>query len=188
MDAGSSLVRDVARRLRYRTLDGMIGQEVTLTGRTRIRVDTEAFVARFVDGCVYVGPEQRNLEGQIGKYGLLDLQFGAPSVLLGDAPRLGVALLRELGFLDEDAQVAAALFLDDPSACLKELRDDLDKHRCWLKLLLKDREDPVAGMSARERGLRYRNRALLDYPMVFRVVDACVASSASVWMNKHVYL
>jgi len=118
MSHGKSLLLSVARNLRYRTLAAMIGEPLTISDRTKIADDAAAFVTRFFDGCTFAGPEQGFLDGQIAKYGLLDLRFSAPHAMLESDAGAGVPLLRELGFIDGDWQELAREWGDDPEYCL----------------------------------------------------------------------
>lgn len=188
MAEDKSLLLNVARNLRYRTLAPMIGQPVTVSDRTRIATETAAFVARFADGCSFAGPEQHILDGQIAKYGLLDLRFVASSKLLDADATDGVPLLRELGFVDSEWQRLAREFGADSDVCLEGLRDDIAKNATHLMLFLESSNPKVSEMSWTDRMARVRDPSMIRFPIEFTVVDACVANATSAWMTKHLYL
>jgi hypothetical protein len=134
---GGDLVRAVARGLRHRPL----GPDLP-------------------DGRRLAGPEPRCREGSFAKYGLLDLRFTAPGVVLAGP---------------SSSQIRVC---DDPT-CLEMLREDLDEGRTWLLLLLEGgRPDGPPKLSVPPGYL----------PRPFRVVDACVTNAAGVWLWKHFYV
>jgi len=188
MAQDKSLLLNVARNLRYRTLAPMIGESVTISNRTQIATETAAFVARFVDGCSFASPEQRFLDGQIAKYGLLDLRFAAPSTMLDTDATVGVPLLRELGFVDSDWQRLATKLGADADVCLEGLREDIAKSATHLMLYLESSNPKVSEMSTMDRMTRLRDPSMICFPIEFTVIDACVANATSVWMTKHLYL
>ncbi len=166
----------------------MIGKTVVATDRTRIVDDVSSFVAQFADGCDFAGPEQHFLDGQIAKYGLLDLRFNAPSTMLASVPAGGVPLLRDLGFIDSDMQKLASELDGDAGCCIEELRDGIATNETHLMLFLESSNPNVSDMSMMDRMARIRNPSIIDFPITFSVVDACVSNSSFVWMNKHFYL
>lgn len=188
MASHNSLLLNVARNLRYRTLAPMIGQSLTISDRSRIATETTAFVARFADGCCFAGPEQKYLDVQIAKIGILDLRFTSPSTTLAsDAPG-GVPLLRELGFVGRDWQELTEEIGDDSAFCLEELRDGIAENATHLMLFLQASNPKESEMSTTDRMARIRDPSIIKFPINFTVVDACVSNSSFVWMNKHFYM
>lgn len=183
-----TLLLNVARNLRYRTLTPMIGEYVTISDRTVVTNETSAFVARFVGGCSFAGPEQKYLDGQIAKYGILDLRFNAPNTMLDADADAGVSLLRELQFIDSGMEDLIEELGGDASYCLEELRDGIAENKTHLKLFLESSNPNVSEMSMMHRMARMRDPSLIDFPITFAVVDACVSNSSFVWMNKHFYM
>jgi len=188
MASHNSLLLNVARNLRYRSLEPMIGQLVTISDRSRVSSESTDFVAKFTEGCSYAGPEQEYLDGQIAKYGILDLRFAAPSTLLGPSSSTGVSLLKELGFVDDSAQQLAEEFGADTAVCLEQLRDGIAKHETHLLVFLVCGNRTGADRSMADRAAHILDPSLIRFPITFTVADACVSNSASVWINKHFYL
>ena len=188
MAQDNTLLLNVARNLRYRTLAPMVGQSITISARALITAETEAFVGRFADDCLFAGPEQEYLDGQIAKYGILDLRFSAPTTLLDADTDSGVPLLRQLGFIDDDARDSIDELGDDGSCCLEELRDGIAENKTHLLLFLVSPDLDVSEMLMMDRMARIQDPSIIDFPIVFSVVDACVSNSSFVWINKHFYM
>lgn len=187
MSSDNSLLLSVARTMRYRTLTPMIGEEVTISARLRISTEVSAFVARFIDECSFSGPEQKIIDLQIAKYGILDLRFAAPPRMFNRDMDAGIPLLRRLGFINSDAQGTSGELGSD-SICLEELRDGIAENETHLLLFLESTNPKVSEMSVMDRMARIRDPLSINFPIVFKVVDACVSNSSFVWMNKHFYL
>lgn len=183
----NTLLLNVARNLRYKTFTPMIGERIKISERTSISTEVASFVARFADGCSFDSPEQKYLDGQIAKYGLLDMQFTAPSTMLDADSKRGVPLLRELGFIDENAENLIEELDDDPAYCLEELRHGIAENKTYLLLFLKSSNQNVAKMSIRDQIACCDDQAKIIFPIVFTVVDACVTNSSFVWINKHFF-
>jgi hypothetical protein len=181
MDTG--LVRDVARALRYRPLDHLVGRSVEVHDLDEIEENVHlALGPDLPEGCRLVGPELHFREGAVAKYGILDLRFSAPGELLteGDV-RTGVALLRELGFLPGGETGPQQRVCDDP-LCLEMIQEELAKGQVYLQLFLEGGR-PSAGLPYFP--LRVPDGYL---PRAFRIADACVTNAELVWLWKHFYL
>jgi hypothetical protein len=123
-----TLIRSVARGLRYRSLDDLIGREVIITHVTTVEDPVRrALGAALPSACSLIGPEVHYRQGAVAKYGLLDLQFAAPRHLLGDESRSGVSLLRELGYLPRRNEDRSCFSRRDDPTCLDQLQEDLSK-------------------------------------------------------------
>lgn len=188
MQKDSLLFLNVARLLRYRTLTPMLGQTVMISSRTLIATETAALVSRFVDGCSFAGPTQKNLDGQIAKYGILDLHFDAPSSILDADADTGVPLLRDLGFVDNGIEDLAEGRTGILADCLNILHDGIEENKTHLLLFIESTEPNVPKMTVTERFQRIHDPSIIRFPITFKVVDACVSNSLAVWMNKHFYL
>ena len=188
MTQNDTLLLNVARNLRYRTLDRLIGETLTIADRLTIREETSAFVTRFAEGCTFAGPEQNFLDGQIAKYGLLDLRFNAPQAKLDATSPAGVPILRELGFVDGGMDKLAEELGGDSGGCIEELSEGIAENKAHLLLYLESSEPNVSELSMIDRMARVRDPATIDFPIAFTVIDACVSNSSFVWINKHFYL
>src|SRR3954452_15746473 len=121
----TELVRSVARGLRYRPLDHLVGRSVEIADLEAVEDAVRlALGPDLPDGCRLAGPEPRYREGAIAKYGILDLRFTAPGDLLPGDVRTVVPLLRELGYLPGGEAGPQNRVCDDPT-CLEMLKEDL---------------------------------------------------------------
>jgi hypothetical protein len=100
----------------------------------------------------------------------------------------GVPLLRELGFVDGDMQKLVEEFGGDSGCCIEELRDGIAKNTAHLMLFLESSNPNVSEVSMMDRLARISKPSIIEFPITFLVVDACVSNSSFVWMNKHFYL
>jgi hypothetical protein len=186
MDKNFSLLLNVARSLRYRTFEPIIGHELMVSRSDLIASESEALVGRFLDGCSFCSPEQGDLDGQIARYGLLDLCFQARAALLENGYKTGIPLLKELGFIEDGTSSVAEE--DCGLYCLEELLDGTRKNETYLMLFLQiSRVQRADGflLQLNDMPRRACNR---PSPMVFTVEDACISNSSFVWMHKHFYV
>ncbi len=127
----NTLFRKVVRGLKYREITPLIGKSIIITDRVLIANEANKFVSSFFSHCEYSSPEQEFLEGQIAKYGILDLRFSAPQTMLDVDAQSGVAILRSLHFVDDLHDVADELE-DELFVCIEQLRDDIDENNASL--------------------------------------------------------
>ena len=164
----------VAKQLRYRTLPELIGRSILIPS---IRDILGTVAASFELGSP-VNPDAR-FEGMIAKYGILDLEFHSLQPNLGRQDRGGVALLKELGFVQEER---AEENLDEEDWCLQELEKSITDRQV-VKLFLESDID-LDSNPLRAKGILRPS----DLPSTFVVTDACLTNSSFVWINKHFYL
>ena len=184
-----SLIRRAARGIKYATIVEFLNREITFSDRLNIVSESTSFVQELFPLSSFIGSEQNVLDGQIAKYGILDLEFSAEQSLLHNC-QSGVPILRALGFggnnlgdeefeLDDDD-------LFSPMSGIEMVLDDINESCAYLKLFLRSKVDPPFDM--RERFLRPENPALLQFPMTFTISDACLTNVESAWIMKHFYL
>jgi hypothetical protein len=183
----TQLIKSVARGLRYRSLDHLIGRAIEIHDLDQIE-DAVRFGLGpdMPEDCRLAGPERHTREVAVAKYGILDLRFTAPGNLLTGEARTGVRLLRELGYLPkhQDPQQRVG----DYMMCLTMLQENLTEGRTYFRLFLKDgrpRDEAIVNGPDGDISLRVPDSYL---PQAFRIIDACVSNAASVWLWKHFYL
>lgn len=181
-----STLRSVAKNLRYKTIESLIGRTVTISSRHNIAEATSALLATELKGCQYINPDERVACGQIGKYGMLDLEFDAPIALVEQGFLSGIPLLRSLGFIDESAQEILEKWEVDSGFCIDELHQDLTTQKGFVKLYLKNTDS--TDLSLHERMKRTFKPETIPFPMTFVVTDACLANSSRMWIHKHFYM
>jgi hypothetical protein len=184
----TKLVRSVAKGLRYRSLQRLIGRTVEVENIDSIEEAVHlALGPDFPAESRLVGPELHFREGAIAKYGILDLRFTASAAMLTDEVSTGVPLLRQLNYLP-DGQAENTCWIDHDPTCLEMLQEDICSGQTWLRLFL---EGGRPGDEARVKdsdghvSFRVPDSYL---PRPFRIVDSCVTNAAGVWLWKHFYL
>jgi len=184
-----SLIRRAARGIKYSTVEEFVNQEVTFSDRMSIIDESTVLARQLYPESSFVGPTQNQLEGQIAKYGILDLQFSAdPSHL--QRCNSGVPVLRELGLVGQDVGPDDLDLEDDdlfaPMSGVQIVLEDLEESVVCLKLFLRSKSWIKTDM---KDGLqRINNPNLLDFPKTFTVTDACLTNVGSAWLMKHFYL
>jgi hypothetical protein len=181
-----SLVKRIARRLRYRELTDIIGQQVVIHGLSTIEEDVLQQLSISNKDWTLVGPEAKFLQRALGKYSLMDLTFKAPMSLLIETYEGGIPLLRKLHFIpsssDELSKVADEVFLseNDPS-CLNDLDESISAEHTFVKLFMESERIQGTG--------KHLIGELPDgyFPRTFAVKDACVTNADFVWFHKHFY-
>ena len=186
MDKNFSLLLNVARSLRYRTFEPIIGHELMVKRSDLIPSESEALVGRFLDGCSFSSPEQGDLDGQIARYGLLDLCFQASRTLLEKGDTTGIPLLKELGFIEDG--ISTETEEDCALYCLEELLNGVRKNEAYVMLFLQVSQVGCEDGTLWQHRDMFHGTCKLPFPMVFTVEDACISNSPFVWMNKHFYV
>jgi O-acetyl-ADP-ribose deacetylase len=182
------VVRQLARRLRYRTVDEVIGRTVALHSLETMLADIQVIVDDFCPGSVFRGPEQVYRVGALAKYGLLDLKYDAPPSMAATQPHRGLSLLKELGFiLAPDDPDLAPFDRDAGLRYLAGLLKDMEKNENLLILFLEERPArPFPPPAEWEQW--WKLPASMPFPKTMEITDACVTNLDSVWLNKHLYL
>jgi hypothetical protein len=184
----TELVRGVARGLRYRPLEHLIGRLIEVADLAEVEHAVRlALGPDLPEGCRLVGPELRSREGAVAKYGILDLRFSAPAELLSGEARTGVPLLRELGFLPGGEVGPQHRVCDDPT-CLELLQDDIAAGQVYLRLFLAGGRPGEEARLAGPDGQVHLRIPQGYLPRPFRVTDACVTNASAVWLWRHFYL
>lgn len=176
-----TLVKRLARELRYRPLPELVGQEIMIHSVESVEEDLREALAPFLPGqAQYEWPHSPFLERTLAKYGILDVTFRAPASLLQGEAEQGVPLLKKLGFLPDPSilEQMPLTFENDPT-CLAELHDDLSEESTFLRLWLAS--EPPQGESPLALPPSY-------LPRRFKLRDACMANATLVWFHKHFYL
>ncbi len=176
-----SLVKRLARDLRYRSLPELIGQSVVIQHADSIEEDLRKVLAHLLPlEALFEWPRRPHMDRTLAKYGVLDVTFRIPTMMVPEEVEQGLPLLKKLGFLPEQSILdqLPLTFENDPT-CLSELHDDLTDDQTFVRLWL-EAQGP-------------RPKALIalpdDYlPRPFTIRDACVSNATLVWFHKHFYL
>ena len=180
-------IRQVARRLRYRTMDQLVGRTITLHSLRTVLADMQLRVDEFCPGSIFKGPDQPFREGALAKYGLMDLSYDAPSEMAAAEPHRGLSLLKELGLVEHfDDAVTRPFDKDGERQYFAGLLDELDRNQTILRLFLKEHRESVVTPAERQQWLDQPSS--MQFPKTMEIVDACITNLDSVWLTKHFYM
>lgn len=182
---GLSVIKELVRGLRYRSIDTLIGHTLELTSIERAPGEVSAFIRHH-------GIEVADLRdlsaGVFMKYGILDYEFN--TVLTDIVPeRQRVRFLKDLGLLLDKSDVDDSMFFDAGIGFLEEMVDETKENKLLFKIIL-DRQGERKVLSAPGPiSNEWLNTAPNNYfPCEFTVRDACLTNCGSIWLNKHFYL
>jgi hypothetical protein len=180
------LIRWVARNLQYHPVTELIDQPLTLSSLDRIVNDSQELIRRFFPGGTYRGPEEKYRVGVLAKYGLLDLTFAVPEADFPPKDVPGCTPLRSLGFVGTRKSSANP---EDPNELLiwlEQMEEEIKNDGAIVKLMLVETKHLAPERETWRKWVR--EPGLMPFPKDFRVLDACLTNSDSVWINKHFYL
>ena len=177
-------VRKVARGLRYLSLPNLVGANVTIQSHESADSHFLAVVGDYADHA-RIEPRLISIGGGThNRYGFLDIELRGRSELLNEEAESGMKLLMSLGFISRKADGRPSLWPGD----FDQMAVDTDKRETHLLLIMADE-----GFVKREQVLPHgRQQGINDqyipqFPLHFRIADACLANSTHVWMWKHFY-
>ena len=185
MIAAPSHVRTVLKRLRYATLDELIGRSLTVSTHVTLQEDVERFAREISAAELPLQVDVRNLCLQIAKYGMLDLSFQVAKDTFDCSYRRGKEVIRELGF-GSDSDLAD--LFPEYEGMMPDIASDLieDKWHLLIFARMDDKGKTGPGMVASV--LAEKDLSLLPLPSEFRVLDACVTNTTYAWFAKHFYI
>ena len=178
-----SLIKRIARQIRYQSLDSLIDETVSASSIDSIESEIQAFIQQSCPDGTFSGPPRSNLVGTLTKYGILDLEFRMSEFLLVPELRTGIRLLKELGYLPRPDKISDAE-KESNRGYLEGLDESIDEDGILLKVFLIDPNFQISS----DRILQVQDHSRIPFPIEFSVVDACVTNSGYVWINKHFYL
>lgn len=182
------IVRQVARRLRYRTVGELIGRVVALRSFDTMLPDIQAVLDESLPSPAFRGPEESYRIGALAKYGLLDLCYDVPSDIATTEHHHGLSLLKELGFVEHPGDSAwEASKADGMFGFVTDLLDEFGRNETILKVFLEERPRRSSAPPA-EWERWFREPSSMPFPKTMEIVDACITNSDSVWLNKHFYV
>jgi hypothetical protein len=190
-------IKTLARLLRFRPLNNVIGKEVIISGLDELYADLNAaLVPHLPHGCRldnYCGLCGRTwIPLPLLKYGVLDLTYEAPARLLETDYMSGIPVLRHLGILyDSPGSPGYAVDEEMGEHCLEVLAKQVLGNRACFRLFLHT-ASPMdlawAGTIPFPQDGRFDSMPDGYLPRCFVVSDACVPNAQSAWMSKHFYM
>lgn len=130
------------RKLKYRFLSGLVGQQVTIPQITQLDTSILAAVSTSLTGNFSLKDSVDNIALIMGKYGFLDLTFTSAEPLLTSADKISRAVIRDLGYSPRPEDPARDLEpsikeqLGSDRSCLEVLMEDIREESCFLRLFL----------------------------------------------------
>ncbi len=181
---GLSVIKELARGLRYRTVDQLVGLKVELTS---IEKAPNEICSLIREHGIDVARKVQDLSaGAFLKYGLLDYDFVVVNTELPTEPQR-VRFLKEMGFLPDKKEVDDSVFPDAGIGFLEEMVDDVRKNKLLFKILL-DSQGSYRGAQGAPQEKWLNVDPDQYFPCEFIVRDACLTNCSLIWLNKHFYL
>ena len=180
-----SLIKQVARGIRYSRLSELIGQAVSVSSLESAEKTVETLVNQNVPGDYVTEPvEKRFLNGAIAKYGILDQTLIALSNVPDPGYEVGIRVLKQLNLLPKSSadEIAMEMWRD----VLLGMLQDIESGKTFIRVFSKT---DVTDYSLRER-LTFTIDGLPTnfFPRTFIIEDACISNAKDVWLSKHFYL
>ncbi len=181
---GLSVIKELARSLRYLEIGELIGQEVNFTSIEKAPEELCSIVRQYG---INIESAPRDFSSiPFLKYGLLDYKFEFPSDFLARPQSL--RFLKELGFLLDKNEVDDGIFPDAGFGFLEEMLDEVRANNTFFKIIL-DSQGAYRGAHASNYKKHWQSASPNQYfPCQFKVRDACLTNCSLIWLNKHFYL
>lgn len=181
---GLSVIKELVRGLRYRTVDQLVGLKVELTSIEKAPDELCSLIRQH--GIDVAGDIQDLSAGAFLKYGLLDYDFVVVSTDLV-AERQRVRFLKDMGLLSDKKDVDDSVFPDAGIGFLEEMLDEIRKNKLVVKILL-DSQGAYRGAQGALQEQWMNADPDQYFPCEFVVRDACLTNCSLIWLNKHFYL
>lgn len=180
---GLSVIKELVRGLRYRSVDQLVGITLELTSIEKAPDEVCALIRRHG---IEVADVRDLSTGAFLKYGLLDFDF--VEVVTDFVPeRQRVRFLKDMGFLPDKKDVDDSVFHDAGIGFLEEMVDEVRENKLLFKILL-DSQGAYRGAQGAPRENWMNVDPNKYFPCEFIVRDACLTNCSLIWLNKHFYL
>jgi len=189
------------RRLRYKTLDHLVGSTVVVTGLDNLMRDLITSLGPGLRTFSLIST-RNELAGCAAKYGFLDVTL-ASETPPANWEKPTRSLMRDLGFFQKGKRTSDRIADQSDPTCLSELIGNIDNSRAFMRLLLTCDSTEVwiksrwkqaleTSVNFEEATTRAFNQGMNDFeerlPGTFAVEDACLANSDFVWFHKHFWM
>lgn len=181
---GLSVLKELIRGLRYRTIDSLVGLELELTSIQKASDEICSLIR--MHGIEPVGGVRDLSAGAFLKYGLLDCEyFDVVTDFIPEPQR--AKFLKDMGFLPDKADVNDELFPDAGIGFLEEMVDEIRQGKLLFKIML----DSSGAYRGAQGGALDKCMSIDPnryFPCKFVVRDACITNCSLIWLIKHFYL
>lgn len=179
----TTLIKLIARELRYLPLAELIGRKLTIKSTDTIATDIHQALNDVLPTECNLLTTAKSIKLMLAKYGYLDLTFSAPPELLNHQAKSGMPLLKSLELVSEPT--AATVTNEQLEAIftgyLSDIVEDILQQLAFVRIFLLT-DPPQVNKDG------WTGSFSLDcLPQLFVIKDACVANSEHVWLNKHCY-
>jgi hypothetical protein len=163
----NTVLRTIARQLRYRPLPELIGAKVTIDSAASAADTVSAVLATSCPWPLrFIRPQAPWITESLTKYRLLDLTYALEDIQWQSSDAPGASILQQLGFVVQD------LAQEDDATSLELLAENIDQEGPVLRLIIEERARPGGA----------------EFPYYMEVSDACLTNADSIWLHKHFYL
>ncbi len=180
-----SLVKTIARQIKYCELTNLIGQSITIHDVNSVFDDVKRDL-QLPDDAMPVTRDEKYTRIGIAKYGLIDIDFTVQGTEILNAVE-GFEAIRTLHLYQENPNLAKDdLFLEAGVGFLEEMVEDIEAGIVYLLLYLKTNHPE----DINERKIQFKNWSIPDnyFPRKFVVKDAALCNTRFAWLTKHFYL
>lgn len=187
-----SLVRTLARNVKYRELPDLIGQKITVHAFDSLLDDIQNGL-NISESASLIVKDYLLLRGAIAKYGIVDLRYHvSPDALKISSS--GVRVLRDLALappseqledeFDSGENFADALAL----TYLEDIVEETTTNSSYLLLFLRTKLPRLDAKESLKRYFQYMKSFPNDFfPREFIVEDAALSNTRMAWISKHFY-
>jgi|GEM_PF-6716085 len=181
-----SLVKAIARQIKYQQLDDLIGREVIINSVDSIFDDVKHEL-QLPTNAVPVTRDEKYSRIAIAKYGLIDIDYTVQNIAIMKA-LTDFDAIRTLSLYQEPSGNYSDddLFMEISLGYLEDMVQDLDSGMIYMMLYLEtEHPDDIA-----ERKKQFEKFSIPDnyFPRKFVVEDAALCNTRLAWMMKHFYL
>jgi hypothetical protein len=191
-----SLIKQLARNLRYKGLPDLIGQIITIHSFETVYADIYNTLNLPV-GITHIEKDRKYIKGALAKYGFIDLRFTVPVDELVAALN-GLSVLTHLSLVYTKEQLIQFDAVLDPNEdfidgmeleFLTDIVEDIANNSAYLLLFLKADIPELSPQENVKRFFQYMKSFPDDFfPKQFIVQDAALSNTKMAWISKHFYI
>jgi hypothetical protein len=184
-----SLIKSIAKNIKYQELPELIGKIVTINSIATIPTDIQRDLSLSAN-TRWVTKEEKFLRRAMAKQGLIDIDYRLHAEAIS-SPETGMELVRRFHLVQNIQDSEDELELDLTRVAisfLEDIAEELAAKQVYCKAFL-ETEHPM-GEEAIKTFFQYKQGDAFpdDYfPRQFVVKDAALSNTSHIWMFKHFY-
>lgn len=179
------LIKQNARGLRYRELPDLVGKKVKIEDLAKIDDKIRSVLPPDLKPG-QLETEPTTLAKQVGKYGLIDIEYLLPNCPSHEIEIIGLRKIFDLHLWSRRSEVDEEDSFDEEFAIvhLEEALNDILQDRIRLKLFLNViHRTPIKNWQS-----QFYQEPANAFPNTFTIEDAALTNDPSIWLEKHFYL